>query len=298
MHTNTRPDTGRILDGKAIATELQSDIAAQIRTHTDQGRRAPGLAVVQVGQDPASAIYVQRKSNACDAVGIASTVHTLPEDTDQDSLCALIHTLNADPSIDGILVQLPLPAHINTHRVLDTVAPHKDVDGFHPHNMGLLAQRRPLLRPCTPYGIMKMLEHARINVHGKHAVMVGTSDIVGRPMALELLLANATVTLCHKYTQDLAQHIQQADILIVAIGKTGVIDSDWIQPGTIVIDVGINRMTNRRIVGDIDFETARPRAAWITPVPGGVGPMTVTMLLHNTLTAYSKMPMPYHDSPA
>ena len=254
-------------------------------TRLAQGKRAPGLAVIQVGSDPASSIYVRNKRNACKEAGILSFEHDLPATTTCDELLALIDALNSDSNVDGILVQLPLPAHIKAHVVIERIDPTKDVDGFHPFTVGRLAQRIPLLRPCTPFGIMKLLEVIGIDPKGQHAVVVGASNIVGRPLALELLLAGATVTVCHKFTRNLQAMVQQADILAVAVGKPELIPGEWIKQGAAVFDVGINRLANGKLIGDVEFKTAAERAGWITPVPGGVGPMTVAMLLHNTLTA-------------
>jgi len=256
-----------------------------VTKRTASGMRPPGLAVVLVGDDPASHIYVKHKHDACVQAGITSVVHKLAADIKPDKLTNLIEQLNVDPNIDGILVQMPLPKHIDPEQVIQQMHPGKDVDGFHPYNMGRLALRHPLLRPCTPHGIMTLLKHIDVPLKGIDAVVVSASNIVGRPMTLELLLAGATVTTCHRFTKDLARHVQQAELLIVSIGKTGIINSDWIKPGAIVIDVGINRLDDGRVVGDVDFTTAQQRAGWITPVPGGVGPMTIATLLQNTLFA-------------
>ncbi len=278
--------TAQIIDGKSIATRLQSELSEVIALQMQNRQRAPGLAVVLVGNDPASQIYVQKKIDSCAAVGILSEAHRLDENTSAESLLALIDRLNKAEHIDGILVQVPLPAHINANIILERIHPAKDVDGFHPYNLGRLAQRRPLLRPCTPYGIMTLLTQLTIPVRGLHAVVVGASNTVGRPMAFELLLAGATVTICHRFTKNLAQHVGLADILVVAVGKSDVVQAEWIKPGAIVIDVGMNRI-NGHLRGDIDFNAAKKRASWITPVPGGVGPMTVYSLLKNTVDAYS-----------
>jgi methylenetetrahydrofolate dehydrogenase (NADP+)/methenyltetrahydrofolate cyclohydrolase len=248
-------------------------------------KRAPGLAVVLVGADPASQIYVRNKRQACEQAGFLSKAYDLPAETPEAKLLGLIDELNADPAIDGILVQLPLPAHIATEKVVERIRPDKDVDGFHPYNIGRLAQRIPKLRPCTPYGIVKLLEHYGEKFYGRHAVVVGASNIVGRPMALELLLMGCTVTVCHRFTEHTDRHVAEADILVVAVGKPGLVKGAWVKPGATVIDVGVNRMPDGSLKGDVEFEAARERAAFITPVPGGVGPMTVTMLLANTLTA-------------
>jgi methylenetetrahydrofolate dehydrogenase (NADP+)/methenyltetrahydrofolate cyclohydrolase len=275
----------RIIDGKRVAAELRTALAARIAAFTQVRGRQPGLAVLLVGAAPASQVYVRNKRRACEQVGIRSFGHDLPADTSQDALLALIDSLNADPAVDGILLQLPLPAHIRPEVVLERIDPAKDVDGFHPYNIGRLVQRLPGLRPCTPRGIMRLLEHYALPVRGCHAVVVGASNIVGRPLALELLLAGATVTVCHRFTRDLQAHVRQAELLLVAVGKPGLIPGDWVAPGATVIDVGINRLADGSLRGDVDFEVASQRAAWITPVPGGVGPMTVALLLENTLAA-------------
>ena len=274
-----------ILDGKTAAAQLKKHIATEVYERVKNGLRIPALAVIQVGEDPASQVYVRNKRRACEAVGIKSLSYDLPETVTEVELLALIDTLNADSIVDGILVQLPLPKTIDTNNILDRIDPEKDVDGFHPYNLGCLAQQRPTLRPCTPHGIITLLQTANIEIKGLHAVIVGASNIVGRPLIFELLLAKATVTVCHSMTQSLETHVFQADLLITAIGKPRVIQSNWIKPGAIVVDVGINRLPNGKIVGDIEFNTAKERAAWITPVPGGVGPMTVATLLENTLSA-------------
>lgn len=249
------------------------------------GKRAPGLAVVLVGDNPASQIYVGSKRRACEEVGFLSRSYDLPATTSEAQLLDLIAELNNDGEIDGILVQLPLPAGIDNTKVLEHISPAKDVDGFHPYNVGRLCQRAPTLRPCTPRGIVTLLERYQIDTFGLNAVVVGASNIVGRPMSMELLLAGCTTTVTHRFTKDLRQHIENADLLVVAVGKPGFIPGDWIKPGAIVIDVGINRLENGKVVGDVDFDQASERAAWITPVPGGVGPMTVATLIQNTLQA-------------
>ena len=274
-----------IIDGKAIATELRQNIKNQVEAGLAAGQRAPGLAVIVVGDDPASEVYVRNKRIACNNVGMVSKAFDLPAETSQKELLTLIDQLNNDATVDGILVQLPLPEHIDSETIIERIRPDKDVDGFHPYNIGRLALRIPVLRSCTPYGIMTLLASTEQTIKGKHAVVVGASNHVGRPMTLELLLAGCTVTNCHRFTQDLASHVQRADILIVAVGKRGIVDGNWIKDGAIVIDVGINRDENGALVGDLDFEAARQRAGWITPVPGGVGPMTVATLLQNTLHA-------------
>ena len=275
----------RIIDGKGVAATLRTALAARVATFTARHGRAPGLAVLLVGSDAASQVYVRNKRRACEEVGMASFAHDLPVDTREADLLALVDQLNADPAVDGILLQLPLPDHIHPEVVLERIDPAKDVDGFHPYNVGRLAQRLPGLRPCTPRGIMHLLEHYAIPVRGRHAVVVGASNIVGRPVALELLLAGATVTICHRFTRDLEQHVRRAELLVVAVGKPGLIPGDWVAPGATVIDVGINRLPDGSLRGDVDFDRAGERAAWITPVPGGVGPMTIAMLLQNTLEA-------------
>ncbi len=276
--------TATILDGKAIAQQVTAQVAAEAAKQAHF--RAPGLAVILVGNDPASQIYVNHKKRACEAAGILSMSHTLLEDILETELLELIDTLNADDTVDGILLQLPLPKHINSETALLRIDPTKDVDGFHPENLGRLAQGHPRLRPCTPYGVMTLLKQTGQKLAGLEAVVVGASNIVGRPMALELLLADCTVTVCHRQTRDVAEHVGRADLLVVAVGKPGLIKGDWIKPGAIVIDIGINRLENGSIVGDVEFEAARERASWITPVPGGVGPMTIATLLQNTLTAF------------
>lgn len=277
--------SARIIDGKEIAQTLRAEIGARVRRRLEAGQRPPGLAVVKVGRDPASEVYVRNKRRACAEAGFRSTDLDLPPEGSQPELLAHIERLNADPAVDGILVQLPLPKHIDPNAVIERIDPAKDVDGFHPYNIGRLAQRRPQLRPCTPYGVMRLLEHIRAALPGSEAVVVGASNIVGRPMALELLLAGCTVTVCHSRTRDLAAHVARADILVVAVGRPRLIPGAWIKPGGIVVDVGMNRGPDGRLVGDVEFAAARERAGWITPVPGGVGPMTVATLLLNTLEA-------------
>ncbi len=277
--------TAMIIDGHAIAEKIKIHIAHQIKQRHEQKKSTPCLAVILVGNHPASAVYVSNKHKACEIVGIQSRCYTFSDTVDEKIIYSLIDSLNQDKTVHGILVQLPLPIHILPANVLDRIHPLKDVDGFHPYNLGRLAQRRPQLRPCTSYGVMTLLQETGECITGKHALVVGASNIVGRPMALELLLADATVTICHRFTRNLSMHIQSADILISATGYVGVIHSDWIKPGAIVIDVGFSRLSNGKISGDIDFETASVRAKWITPVPGGVGPMTVATLLQNTLLA-------------
>lgn len=282
----------KIIDGKTIAQQVRSEIAAQVKQRLAAGKRAPGLAVVLVGEDPASQIYVGSKRRACDEVGIVSKSYDLPKDTTEAQLLTLIDELNADNTIDGILIQLPLPAGIDNSKMLERIRPDKDVDGFHPYNVGRLCQRAPMLRPCTPRGIITLLERYSIETHGLNAVVVGASNIVGRPMSLELLLAGCTTTVTHRFTQDLRSHVEKADLLVVAVGKPGFIPGAWIKPGAVVIDVGINRLDDGKVVGDVEFNVAKQRAGWITPVPGGVGPMTVATLLQNTVFACEK----YHDA--
>ncbi|MCF6207897.1 MAG: bifunctional methylenetetrahydrofolate dehydrogenase/methenyltetrahydrofolate cyclohydrolase FolD [Ghiorsea sp.] len=276
----------QIIDGKALAAKLKVDMQMDVTTLAQKHGRSPGLAVILVGDDPASHVYVKNKEIACEQVGIASISHKLPASTTQEHLLGLIAELNNDPKVDGILVQLPLPEHIHADKVLNTIHADKDVDGFHPFNVGCLAVRQPALRSCTPFGCIKLIETTGIDFHGKEAVVVGASNIVGRPMALELLLAGATVTVCHRFTENLQSHIERADIVVAAAGKQGLIKGEWIKEGAIVIDVGIHRLEDGSLTGDVDFEAASKRAGWITPVPGGVGPMTITMLLANTVTAF------------
>ncbi len=278
--------TAQVIDGKALAAKLKDEMHTQVAELKQQCGRAPGLAVIIVGNDPASHVYVKNKKIACEKVGITSFASELPEETTQEHLLGLIADLNQNPRVDGILVQLPLPAHMDADKVLNAIASDKDVDGFHPYNVGCLAVRQPELRSCTPYGCMKLLETTGVDLHGKEAVVVGASNIVGRPMALELLLAGATVTVAHRFTENLQSHIERADIVIAAAGKQGLIQGEWIKEGAIVIDVGIHRLEDGSLTGDVDFEAASKHAGWITPVPGGVGPMTITMLLANTISAF------------
>ncbi len=280
--------SAQIIDGKAIAADVRNQVRLDIERRVKNNQRAPGLAVILVGLDPASQVYVRKKREACDEAGLISKSYDLDESTDQQTLLNLIDELNADACIDGILVQLPLPEHIDDTLVLEAIHPDKDVDGFHPYNIGRLAQRMPELRPCTPHGVIHMLETIGETFKGRHAVVVGASNIVGRPMNLELLLAGATVTVTHRFTKDLESYVADADILIVAVGKPGIVKGEWVKPGATVIDVGINRLPNGKLTGDVDFEAAAERAAWITPVPGGVGPMTVAMLIRNTLQSAEK----------
>ena len=277
--------TARILDGKRIADELLQRVRGRVSARLAAGRRAPGLAVVLVGDDPASGVYVRNKRKACRQVGFESYDYDLPASSDEATLYALIDRLNADQAVHGILVQLPLPAHIDATALINRIDPRKDVDGFHAANVGALALRQRGLRPCTPKGVMTLLAHTDRPVRGEHAVVVGVSNHVGRPMALELLLAGCTTTTCHKFTRDLPSFVHQADILVVAVGRAGLVKGEWIKPGAVVIDVGINRLDDGSLVGDVEFEAAAARAAWITPVPGGVGRMTVATLIENTLEA-------------
>lgn len=275
----------KIIDGKVLADSIKKKITLQISERLKQDLPAPGLDVLLVGDNPASESYIRHKQEACKQVGIYSHCHRLPASSTEAQILERIQICNQDPSIHGILLQLPLPAHLHSHVLLEAIDPKKDVDGFNPYNMGRLAQRHPLLRPCTPYGVIKLLESTEVPLAGKHAVVLGASNIVGRPMALELLLSKCTVTICHRFTKNLQPYVESADILISAMGKPGLVQSEWIQPGTIVIDVGFTRLPNGKVTGDIEFETAKERAGWITPVPGGVGQMTVAMLLENTLLA-------------
>lgn len=277
--------SAHIIDGKTIAAALQQTVKQRVQARLAAGQRAPGLAVILLGDGAASQVYVRSKRKACEEAGISSLAYDLPAATSKQELLALIDELNTRADVDGILVQLPLPAHIEADAVIERINPDKDVDGFHPCNIGRLALRLPRLRPCTPRGVMTLLEHTGVPLQGKHAVVVGTSNIVGRPMGLELLLAGCTVTLCHRFTQDLGAHVARADIVVAAVGKPGLIHGEWIKPGAIVIDVGINRLPDGSLCGDVEFEAAKTRAGWITPVPGGVGPMTVATLLQNTVDA-------------
>lgn len=277
--------TAQRIDGKQVAQQVREQVKQGVAARLAAGSRAPGLAVVMVGEDPASAVYVGSKRNACKEVGIVSKAFDLPATTSQAELEALIDQLNTDAEVDGILVQLPLPQGLDAQAILERINPFKDVDGFHPFNMGRLAQRNPALRPCTPRGVITLLDFIGLDLHGKNAVVVGASNIVGRPMSLELLLAGATTTVCHRFTNDLKEHVQRADVLVVAVGKPDFIPGEWIKPGAVVIDVGINRLPSGQLVGDVEFDVAEQRASYITPVPGGVGPMTVATLMQNTLQA-------------
>ncbi len=271
-----------LIDGKAIAAEMRQQISADVEGLIAQGV-TPGLAVVLVGEDPASRVYVSMKEKACAAAGIYSVEYKLAAETGEAELLELIASLNSDLKIDGILVQLPLPEHIDEAKVLEAISPKKDVDGFHPYNVGRLVTGNPVFQPCTPYGVMKMLEHTGVKLKGKDVVIVGRSNIVGKPLALMCLAEHATVTICHSRTVDLPQKVAAADIVIAAVGRPAMIKGDWIKKGAVVIDVGVNRVGEKKLVGDVDFAAASVNAAAITPVPGGVGPMTITMLLYNTL---------------
>jgi methylenetetrahydrofolate dehydrogenase (NADP+)/methenyltetrahydrofolate cyclohydrolase len=277
--------TARIIDGKRIAAGLRQQIKQRVEQRQAKGLRAPGLAVVLVGDDPASQIYVGSKRKACEEVGFKSLAFDLPASSTLEEVLELIDSLNKDPDVDGILVQLPLPTHIPADLIIERINPDKDVDGFHPYNVGRLALRQPVLRPCTPRGVITLLESTGHELRGMDAVVVGASNHVGRPMALELMLAGCTVTICHRFTKNLEDHVKRAEILVVAVGKPGVVRGGWVKSGAIVIDVGINRDAIGKLVGDVEYEPARERAGWITPVPGGVGPMTVATLLQNTIDA-------------
>lgn len=277
--------TAQNIDGTLISQTVRSEVAARVKARVEAGLRAPGLAVVLVGEDPASQVYVGSKRRACEEVGFVSKSFDLSASTTEEELLALIDELNNDNEIDGILVQLPLPAGIDSTHVLERIHPEKDVDGFHPYNVGRLAQRIPKLRSCTPKGIITLLDRYNIELRGKHAVVVGASNIVGRPMTLELLLAGCTTTTCHRFTKDLERHVRQADVVVVAVGKPNFVPGDWIKEGAVVVDVGINRLDSGKLVGDVEYSKARDRASFITPVPGGVGPMTVASLIENTMLA-------------
>jgi len=277
--------TANLLDGKTISEGVLDALRRRVLKRRKAGKRAPGLAVIQVGDDAASSVYVRNKRRASRRVGFLARDHDLPSGTTQAELFGLVEALNNDPEIDGILVQLPLPAHIDATALIQRIRPSKDVDGFHPENVGRLVLRQPGLRPCTPKGVMTLLAHTDRPIRGREAVVVGVSNHVGRPMALELLMAGCTVTQCHRFTEDLPGHCARADILVVAAGRPGLVSGAWIKPGAVVVDVGINRLADGSLAGDIEFAAARERASWITPVPGGVGPMTVAMLMQNTLEA-------------
>ncbi|MGN8157586.1 bifunctional methylenetetrahydrofolate dehydrogenase/methenyltetrahydrofolate cyclohydrolase FolD [Salinisphaera sp. SWV1] len=277
--------SARLIDGKKLASAYRADVRKAVETRRAAGQRAPGLAVILVGDDAASRVYVGKKVKACEKAGLVSRAVYPSADISEAELLGLIDDFNSDDTIDGILVQLPLPAHISASAVIERIRPDKDVDGFHPYNVGRLAQRVPLLRACTPLGIIRLLESIDEPFRGRQAVVVGASNIVGRPMALEFLLKGATTTVCHRFTRDLAREVGQAEILVVGVGKPGLVQGEWIREGATVIDVGMNRLDSGKLVGDVAFDTAAERAAWITPVPGGVGPMTVAMLISNTLRA-------------
>lgn len=279
--------TAQLIDGKKISQQRIEAVAQAVKTRQEKGLHTPCLAVVLVGDDPASAVYVRNKKLTCQKSGIESRSYELPSETTQDDLLKLVDELNGDPAVDGILVQLPLPAHIDSQAVLERIVPHKDVDGFHPYNVGRLVVKMPLMRPCTPKGVMTLLEAYGIDPKGKKAVIVGASNIVGRPQALELLLSRATVTICHSATQNLADEVAAADILVVGVGIPNFVKGEWVKPGAVVIDVGINRLDDGSLCGDVEFDVAKERASMITPVPGGVGPMTIATLLENTLHAAS-----------
>lgn len=281
--------SAKIIDGKQIAANLHESTKLRVNERIAAGKKPPGLAVVLVGEDPASQVYVRNKRLACEKVGIISRAYDLPADTTQQSLDNLIDELNADDEIHGILVQFPLPEGLDESSVIERIHPSKDVDGFHPYNLGRLAQRQPELRPCTPYGVKLLLDSTNEPYKGRDAVIVGASNHVGRPAALELVLAGATVTMTHRFTKNLEEHVRRADILVVAVGKPGLVKGEWIKDGATVIDVGINRTDDGKLCGDVDFEAASQHAAWITPVPGGVGPMTVAVLIQNTLDAADRL---------
>ncbi|MDR8523229.1 bifunctional methylenetetrahydrofolate dehydrogenase/methenyltetrahydrofolate cyclohydrolase FolD [Shewanella fidelis] len=283
--------TAQNIDGKAIAQTIRTQLKDKVTARKEAGQRVPGLAVILVGADPASQVYVGSKRKACEEVGFMSRSYDLDSSTSEEALLSLIDECNNDPTIDGILVQLPLPEHIEESKVIERIRPDKDVDGFHPYNVGRLAQRSPVLRSCTPMGIMTLLKSTEIDTYGLDALVVGASNIVGRPMALELLLAGCTTTICHRFTRNLEDKVRRADLVVVAVGKPGFIPGDWIKPGAVVIDVGINRLENGQLVGDVEFDVAAQHASFITPVPGGVGPMTIASLLENTLYACEN----YHD---
>lgn len=277
-----------LLDGKTVAMKVRGEVAARAAALAARLGRAPGLAVVQVGEDPASSVYVRNKRKAAAEAGIASFAYDLPATTSESDLLALIDLLNRDETVDGILVQLPLPKGLDATRVMDAVDPGKDVDGFHPVSTGMLAQKRPALRPCTPLGVIRLAAEYGIALRGLKATVVGASNIVGRPMALELLLAGATVTVCHTGTRDVRAEVERADVVVAAVGKPNFVAGDWIKPGAAVFDVGINRNGDGRLVGDVEYERAFQRAGWITPVPGGLGPMTIAMVLSNAVEAASR----------
>ena len=277
--------TAIVMDGKAVAAKVRAEVAVRAKEFASKYGRRPGLAVVQVGQDPASSVYVRNKRKSSIEAEIESYAHDLPVTTSQAEILELVQGLNRDPRVDGILVQLPLPKGVDTDIIMDAVDPAKDVDGFHPVNTGLLAQKRPRLRPCTPFGVIRLASEYKIALTGLRATVVGASNIVGRPMALELLLARSTVTVCHTGTRDLRAEVERADVVVAAVGKAGFVPGDWIKPGAAVFDVGINRTADGKLVGDVEYDKAAQRAGWITPVPGGLGPMTIAMLLSNAVDA-------------
>ncbi len=277
--------TARILDGKAVAQTVTQEVAARVAARVAEGHAPPGLAVVLVGENAASQVYVRNKRRTTEHVGMRSFAYDYPATLSEDALLAAIDRLNANPDVHGILVQLPLPKHIDPEKVVERIDPGKDVDGFHPYNVGRLVLKSPTLRPCTPFGCMRLLQETGESLVGKHAVVIGQSNIVGRPMALELLMARCTVTICHSATRDLPGIVRQGDVVVAGVGRPRFVQGDWIRDGAIVVDVGINRGEDGKLVGDVDFEAAKARASWITPVPGGVGPMTIAMLLANTLRA-------------
>jgi methylenetetrahydrofolate dehydrogenase (NADP+)/methenyltetrahydrofolate cyclohydrolase len=281
----SREGSAVLLDGKAVAAKVRAEVAHRAAQFIARHGRRPGLAVVHVGEHPASTVYVRNKRRHSVEAGIESFAYDLPESASENAILALVDALNRDDRVDGILVQLPLPKHVNADRVMDAVDPDKDVDGFHPVNTGLLAQKRPRLRPCTPFGVIRLAQEYGIELTGKRATVVGASNIVGRPMALELLLARATVTVCHTGTRDLRAEVERAEVLVAAVGKAGFVPGEWVRPGAAVFDVGINRTSAGTLVGDVEFEAAARRAGWITPVPGGLGPMTIAMLLNNAVDA-------------
>jgi methylenetetrahydrofolate dehydrogenase (NADP+)/methenyltetrahydrofolate cyclohydrolase len=280
--------SAKIIDGKKIAADVRQQVATGVQKRIDDGKQPPCLVVILVGLDPASQVYVRNKKNACKEVGFISRAYDLPAETSQEELLSLVDELNNDGSVNGILVQLPLPAHLDGNEILERILPEKDVDGFHAFNLGRLAQRMPVLRPCTPKGVMTLLHSTGLPLQGLEAVVVGASNIVGRPMSLELLLAGCTVTTTHRFTKDLEAHVRRADLVVVGVGIPGLVKGEWIKEGAIVIDVGINRLDDGRLVGDVGFDAAVKNAGWITPVPGGVGPMTVATLMENTLEAANK----------
>jgi methylenetetrahydrofolate dehydrogenase (NADP+)/methenyltetrahydrofolate cyclohydrolase len=277
--------TAIVMDGKAVAAKVRGEVAVRAREFASKHGRRPGLAVVQVGQDPASTVYVRNKRKSSLEAEIESFAHDLPATTSQGELLDLVHRLNRDPRVDGILIQMPLPKGLDSDAIMDAVDPAKDADGFHPTNTGLLAQKRPGLRPCTPFGVIRLAKEYGINLTGLRATVVGASNIVGRPMALELLLARSTVTVCHTGTKDLQSEVARADVVVAAVGKAGFVPGDWIKPGAAVFDVGINRTAEGKLVGDVEYAKAAERAGWITPGPGGLGPMTIAMLLSNAVEA-------------